>query len=392
MAHLIPSWSLLSRACRTAATAAVAFGFVLAPACAGAVDEDAGPAHMYVAGAEVRIDRPVEGDLVAAAGRIHVDQPVAGDAVLGAGSLDLQAPIGEDLRAAGGIVTVASRVQGDMLIAAGRIILTRAADVHGEAWLAAASVALGGRAISRVKVHAREITVTGEFYGPLELSADRIEIGEGARVYGDITYRSASEIKVHPLAHVEGKVTRAAAAIPVHESAAGVPGLKPLRPLVLAALFAFAVLVVALMPNLTGSAVRSLGAAPAKSLGLGTALLFGIPPVAVLLVITIIGIPIGVVLIAAYALGLIAGYVVTALFIAHRLARTVQRAPLGGWRRHAFLAGALLLLALATSVPYVGPVIAVLAAAGGLGALVLQRFSRHAASPPGAHRDAWPAA
>ena len=93
-----------------------------APATGAIAADDAAPSNVYMAGAEVRLDRAVGGDLVVAAGRIHVDQPVGGDAVLGAGSLDVQAPIAEDLRAAGGIGTVAGPVRGGVLIAAVEIV------------------------------------------------------------------------------------------------------------------------------------------------------------------------------------------------------------------------------------------------------------------------------
>ena len=147
---------------RTAATqrflgilafSALAFAFA-APG--WGAEDDSTRSNAYVAGAEVRIDRPVDGDVVAAAGRIHVDPPVAGDAVIGAGSLDLQAAVGDDPRAAGGIVTVGAAVQGEVLIAAAKIIFSKSASIHGQAWLAAASVTLAGRTMSAIKVHARD--------------------------------------------------------------------------------------------------------------------------------------------------------------------------------------------------------------------------------------------
>lgn len=377
---------------RAAFRALLAVVTALATAPAGAVDDDGAPLNVYMTGAEVRIDRPVEGDLVVAAGRIHIDQPVGGDAVLGAGSLDVQAPIGEDLRAAGGIVTLASRVQGEVLVAAGRIIVNPGAEIHGETWLAAANVTLAGRALSSVKVYARELTVLGEIYGPLDISADRIEIGDNARVYGDVTYSSANAIKIHPGAQIAGNVIRNPGKLEVREPAATIPGLKPLRPLLIAALFAAGVLLHALFPRFTTDAVGTLAAAPAKSLGLGTALFLSVPPVAVLLVITIIGIPIGVILAAAHGLALLGGYLVTGFFLAAKLGQTLHRPALAGWQRYVLFAGALLLLALVTSIPYVGLVVLVLALAAGLGAIVLQRFSRPPAIAPVENRDNWPSA
>ena len=359
-----------------------------------AVEQDGSPSNVYMTGAEVRIDRAVEGDLTVAAGRVHVDKAVGGDALLGAGSIDVQAPIGEDLRAAGAIVTVANSVEGSALIAGARVILTQASEIYGEAWVAAGNVTLAGRALSAVRIYAREVSIQGEIRGPVNISSDRIYITESARIDGDITYTGANPIDIRPGAQVTGSVTRTTTGkLESANTAANVPGLKPLRPLVIAALFALGVLLHALSPSFTANAVRTLGAAPAKSVGLGAALFFSVPPIAVLLVITIIGIPVGLTLIAAYAFVLVVGYIVSAFFLAGKLGRALRQRTLAGWMRYAFLAAALLLLALATSVPYVGPLVLLLAAAGGLGAIVLQRFSRRgSATRRGPGSDYWPAA
>jgi cytoskeletal protein CcmA (bactofilin family) len=351
----------------------------------GAEEEKAAPSNVYMTGAEVRIDRPVAGDLVTAAGRIHIDHPVTGDAVLAAGSIDVQSAVREDLRAAGGIVTLAGPVGHEVLIVAGRIILTPAADVHGETWLAAADVTLAGRVAEATRIYARSIRLSGEIRGPAELSAERIDILAGAHVHGDIVYSSAREITIDPRARVDGKVIRRPKKLDAGQSAK-VPGLKPLRPLAVAALLALGILALALFPRVTTGAVRTLMGAPGKSLGLGTALFFSVPPIAVLLVITLIGIPIGIALIAAYAIGLLLGYVVSAALVGHALARSIGRPPPSGWHRYAFVGAAMLLLVVATSIEYLGPVLLWLACSFGLGALVLQRFSRHSVL---AGRDEW---
>src|SRR5688500_15641872 len=73
----------------------------------GAVEEDVA-SNVYLAGADVRINRGVEQDVVAAAGRIYVEQAIVGDALLAAGSVDVYAPVGDDLRVAAGIATLAN--------------------------------------------------------------------------------------------------------------------------------------------------------------------------------------------------------------------------------------------------------------------------------------------
>ena len=70
-----------SSALAVSATLLALCGLVLSPA--WAVEEDGTPSNVYMTGAEVRIERAVEGDLTVAAGRIHVDQAVGGDGAVG---------------------------------------------------------------------------------------------------------------------------------------------------------------------------------------------------------------------------------------------------------------------------------------------------------------------
>jgi cytoskeletal protein CcmA (bactofilin family) len=377
--------------CGFAATLGAAF-LTLSPTQGYATEDDRSADPVYMTGAEVRIDRPIDGDLIAAAGRIHIDQPIGGDAVLGGGSLEIHGAVAEDLRAAGGIVTVAGPVHGDAMIAAGRITLSRNAEMHGHVWLAGSSVSIDGRSRGSMKVYGRDVALLGDIYGPVDISAERIQIRGSARVYGDVVYASRTEITIDPGAKIMGTVTHTPGKLDVGERSTGIPGLKPLRPLLLVALFAAGVLLSALCPAFTRNSVRMLAAAPVKSVGLGSALFFSVPPVVILLIITIIGIPVGLALAAVHAIALAVGYLIVGFFIAQKLAQLLHRQPAYGWQL-TFLAAALVLLALAASIPYAGPLALVLAMAAGLGAMVLQAFSGYGGRARRARNsDAWPGA
>ena len=358
-----------------------------------AADDDGYADPAYMTGAEVRIDRAVDGDLIAAAGRIQIEQPIAGDAILGAGSLELMAPVGEDLRAAGGFVTVGNRVRGEVMIVAGRIAFTPGADIHGHAWLAGSRVTIDGRAQASLKVYGRDVAILGEVYGPLEISADRIQVGGAARIHGDVSYTSRNDISIDPQAKISGKVTRVATKINVNDGSTAIPGLKPMRPLLLAGLFGAGALLYGLLPGFVRTSVRTLGEAPVKSLGLGSALFFSVPPIALLLIITIIGIPIGVALAAVHAIALIVAYLVIGFFVAKKLEQPLRHRLQATVWRFVFFAAALLLLAVVTSIPYAGPIALLLMLAAGLGAIVLRTFSRYGSGAPAARsRDVWPGA
>lgn len=336
-------------------------------------DEDT--SNVYMTGPEVRPTAPINGDLVAAAGRISLEHPVEGDAVLVAGSIDLRARVGDDLRAAGGIVSLSGRVLGEALIAGGSIAIGPEAEVAGRAWLAGGDVALGGRFHHGVTAYARNILVLAEITGNVRLVGETIEILPAARISGTVTYVSNTEIKVHPGARVSGKIVREPGTFPVLR----LPGWPPFRPLLMFGLLAAGALLLALFPRFTASALRTVGAAPLSSLGLGTAIFFSGPPVIVLLVITIIGIPIALVLAGIYAAALLAGFLVAAFFVGERLLQIARRqAATGYWARVAALAVALLLLWFVRHLPYAGGFLILLALVIGLGAMVLQAFSNYA--------------
>ncbi|OGA39975.1 MAG: hypothetical protein A3G24_14005 [Betaproteobacteria bacterium RIFCSPLOWO2_12_FULL_62_13] len=340
-------------------------------------DKDA--ANVYMTGAEVMIDAPVSGDLFAAAGRISVDHPVSGDAVLAAGSIDLRSGIGDDLRAAGGFVSVTGRVSGEALIAGGSIAFGPDTEVLGRVWLAGGDIAVAGSLANGLRVYGKNILLLGEVNGEVRLTGERIEILPSARINGDIIYSSNQEIRIVPGAWVRGTITRAPGSFEFPHPKFDVPGLPALRPLLFLGLLAAGALLLVLFPRFTAASLQTVQAAPLKSLGLGIAILFSLPPVILLLIITIIGVPIALALAAFYAVALLTGYLVTAFFIGEKLARAVRRQiePTFGLRIGS-LAAALLLLWLAYTIPYVGGFVILIALIVGLGAMVLQAFSSYA--------------
>jgi hypothetical protein len=202
----------------------------------------------------------------------------------------------------------------------------------------------------------------------------------GARIHGDVSYKARDEIQIDPDARIDGRVTRVPRALEAQERWFELPLLKFMRPMLLVGLLIAGMLLYMVFPRFTARSVTTLARAPLKSLGLGTALLFSVPPVAVLLIITIIGIPVGVALAAFYAAALLVAYLVTAIFIGDRFVRALPRQWRGPVARGAALAIALVLLSFANNIPYAGVLVVLLALTAGLGAAALQAYVRQAGS------------
>lgn len=329
---------------------------------------------MYLSGTEVRPQRPITGDLVAAAGRITLDHYVQGDATLAAGNIEVRGGIGEDLRAAGGIVSLSRRIAGDLLVAAGNVAFGPEAEVNGRAWIAANEAAVAGHFRRELTVYARHILVFAEVDRDVRLVAESIEIMPGARIKGKLTYKSGEEIKVHPGAQI-GTLFQEPGSTPRLEL---LPGLPPFRPLLMLGLLASGALLLGLFPRFTIAAARVVGARPLQSLGLGTAIVLSTPPVIVLLTLTIIGIPIALAAAGLYAATLLAGYLVAACFLGAALLRLARKNPtVHYWPQVGVLAIGLLLLGLVRHVPYVGLFLILLVLIVGVGAMALHAFTRY---------------
>lgn len=131
-----------------------------------------------------------------------------------------------------------------------------------------------------------------------------------------------------------------------------------------------------LFPRAVHGMESTIARHPGRSLLAGLALLFTVPPVAVLCMVTVIGLPIGLALFLLYPLLLLLGYLGTAFFVSRRIAVAVtkQSEPLGGKKQLLYLAVALLLLSLALAVPFFGGLVLFLAVIVGMGGFAVWTY------------------
>ena len=334
--------------------------------------------NLYVAGSTVRLESDVPGDLFAAGGNVTVNKLVGEDAVIAGGGVNVDAPVGEDLRVAAGNVAVGGQIGGDAAIAGGKVNITRDAKIAGDAWLAGGEVRVNGAIGKELRVYGDEIVVAGEVIGDARLRGRRIAIAPGAVINGELQYTSPNDIVISPDTRIAGKILREPEPDRwiTKEQRHGISIF--LSVVWLVGLIAAGALLLLLFPNLTRRTESNMRAAPLKSLGLGSAILFAAPPIIILLFVSVIGIPVALVLLATYAILLLIGYLTTAAFIGDRIARLARKSAelTTGWRI-ASMALALILLTLVGAIPFLGGFIILIALLFGLDAFVLQLFQRY---------------
>lgn len=345
----------------------------------GAAEAHSGAGNSYLGGGEVRVSRPVPADLYAAGGTVVVAESVAEDAALTGGKVDVMASVGHDLRVAGGKVRIDARIGGDLVAAGGDVSISSGSSVGGDVMLAGGDVRFAGQAMKDVKLAGGRLVLAGEVRGNARLYGQEIRLEPGAKVLGDLVYASKHPLSDQELALVEGNVRREDD--PAGRNVEFSTGW--LHPAFFVSMLVCGSVLFLVFPNAVSGAEQAMRNAPLRSLALGLALLFALPPVAILFMITVIGIPIGFGLMLIYPLLLLLGYLCAALFVGHTAAQAMKQSGRTGtaWQI-GFLALALVLLSIAANIPVLGGLLVFLAALTGMGALVqwLYRCYRHGRS------------
>lgn len=335
-------------------------------ATASAETSEAG--NTYLAGGELKIVQPVAGDLIAAGGRISVEGDVGADAAIAGGAVDIRSPVRQDLRVAAGTVHIDQGVGADLVAAGGRVNIEPAATISGSAWLAGSDVRIDGKIRRGAKIYGNKITLSGEIDGDTRLYGEQIVLTPTARINGNLSYASPVAFPENQRAQVSGTITRLGTPEEWGTPRAGSIALSWFHPIFLISMLICGMLLYLLFPNAVLGTQQAIEQHPVRSLLTGLALLFTVPPLAVLFMATVIGLPIGFTLLLLYPLTLLLGYLATAFFIGKKLAVAMEHADRLSLKKQVlFLALALLILSLALAVPFLGGFILLLAIMLGIG-------------------------
>lgn len=355
----------------------VSCGVVLAsdnPASDRVVRLDLAADH-FMAGASVRLDTPVTGDLLAAGGEVEVNAAVGGDAAIAGGKLRLTGDIAKDAYVAGGQLDLAGTVGGNARIAGGQVETNRDFRILGNASVTGGDLKLRGNVGGYLQVAGGRLMLDGVVDGDVIANAGELTLGPNARIAGKLRYASRHAPKQDPAAQVAGGLERMP--MPTRLTrfddddrrmmARGVGLLWTLGVMLLAAVL------VAGLPGLSASIARVARTRAGFSLLLGFILLVCVPIAVVFMAITIIGIPLALLTLWLYFVLLLAGYVAGCIALAdgalHRFRPT--KANRLGWRVLTAILAVLVVTVIAR-IPVLGGIVSLVVLLAGIGAIALQ--------------------
>jgi cytoskeletal protein CcmA (bactofilin family) len=257
---------------------------------------------LYAAGEEVIVESVVAGDAVLAAGTVLVNGDVRDDVLAAGRYVNIAGGVGDDVRLAGEVVTVSGNVLGHAAIAASEVRITKGAWIRDWAWLAGSSVLIDGGIGGDLLVAGSDVRITGDVRGDADIIADRIHIGDGAVINGDLTWRSENEPIIDDTVVIRGEIIRGE--LPdIDEGDSLAWRLLAMLSVVLAAGVLFT-----LFRSHCESCAALLEARPGISLLLGLVVFATVPLVTALLFATAIGAVLGVLLLMTYGIAILLGF------------------------------------------------------------------------------------
>jgi cytoskeletal protein CcmA (bactofilin family) len=320
----------------------------------------------YAAGEKVTSSARIGGDLVTAGGELRLGGEVMADILAAGGEVLIRGRVHDDVRVAAGELLVQAVIRDDLIAAGGRIRLDEGAWVGGDSWLTGGEVIIEGRLNGPLQASAGTVIISGSIASDVLIWADEIEIMPGARIDGDLRYRSPEPAVIHEGAVVTGDVIHTEVDVPTGPVIAG---LLFMLALMFVSLLVTAVVLYLLFNRIADQAAVIIREGFWSSVGLGLAMLAATPVVIVLLLSTGIGSLLAAMLLLVYVLLIITGYLSGAYAFTMKLRGLFTSGSPGRLTGSLWITVGLLVLNIIALVPILGFAVGLLVMTSGIGAL-----------------------
>lgn len=321
---------------------------------------------IYAAGEEVVSSAWIGGDLVTAGAELRLGGEVMADILAAGGEVLIRGRVHDDVRVAGGELLIQAVIRDDLIAAGGRIRVDEGARVGGNSWLTGGEIIIDGRLNGPLHASAGTVVISGSIASDVLIWAQEIEIMPGARIDGELRYRSPEPAVIHEGAVISGEVVHTELDVPTGPVVAGL--------LFTLALMFVTLVVTAVVLYLLFGRIADQAAAISRerfwsSVGLGLAMLAATPVVIILLLSTGIGSLLAAMLTLVYILLIISGYLSGAYTFTLKMRGLFTGGSPGRLTGSLWISLGLLVLSVIALVPVLGFVVGLLVITSGMGAL-----------------------
>jgi cytoskeletal protein CcmA (bactofilin family) len=254
--------------------------------------EQVAEGDLYAVGQAVAISGKVAGDAQLLGLSTTLNGSVASDTLMVGGVVSVAGEVGDDVRVVGGDVTVSGTIIGDLFVIGGTLTVLSSAKIEGDIIFFGQEADIAGTVGHDVMGNATTWRLDGPIAGGVDITTSQLTLGERAAVARDVRYVSHQELTRAPAASVTGSVVRND---PLLVADTGV--WQTLAIFVLTVLFAALSWYVLLRRSLE-DVIATTTTATVRSGLIGLAIIFVVPFLATVLVVSQLGALVGLILVA----------------------------------------------------------------------------------------------
>lgn len=324
---------------------------------------------LYIAAFRATIDADVDGDVSLAAVTTEINGDVGGSVHALAGTSTINGEVGGTLYVAGGITRLNGTIDGNVIVTGGRLELGNEARVGGDLITFSAQSRIGGDVDGKIYGSVLLYSQSGSVSGNLDIQADRITLADTATVGDDLNYQSQTDADIHASASIGGETNRTNA---TPWNGIGDGALAPFGQMLrlVWSMIAGAILI-ACAPRLfykaAANAAQVLPAGIAGILGL-----ILVPLIAIVMFLSVLMLPVGVLLMVLMTLAMYLTQIVVGITIGRSILPRRWRDGSRGFLLFAMVVGSIIIGALRMApVPYLNAIVLVLVSIWGFGALLM---------------------
>jgi cytoskeletal protein CcmA (bactofilin family) len=328
--------------------------------------------NLYAAGNTITIDGTVSGDLIAAAQTVTVNGRVEGDIIVAAQNITVNGEVGGNIRVIGTAVTLNGPVARNVNAFGSNIILGATSDIGWDAYVVGSNLESRGNIDGDLSGNVGRALINGKIGKDVNLTISDTNLNQGltispeAVITGNISYTSKNPAQISETAKVGGKVDQQ------------MPKTNQINWLAIwawARVYSiFCALVVGLVliflgKNITTKILNKIEDKPYKMLVPGLILMFILPPIALVLMFTIIGIPLALIIIAWWLIMIYLARIFTAILVGQTILESLRKKNKDNVKLIWSLILGVIICWLLFSIPFIGWIISLVAIWLGLGAI-----------------------
>ena len=326
--------------------------------------------NLFAASDTITINGVISGDVIAAAKSITINGRVEGDIIAIAQNININGEIGGNVRIIGNALVINGSVARNINAFGSEVIIGEKARIGWDVIIAATNTQINGVINGALNTYGKQTLIAGKIGKNVtaraynENQSSGLIVSSGAIINGDLNYTAKNKAEIKTGAEISGQTNYK---LPPIKAKNTITIWAWERLFSILSMILIGLIFVFILPKNTQRLIADIKIQPIKLLFIGAMVLLIIPPLALVLTLTIIGIPLAISLIAIWLAGIFFAQTLFAIFLGELIIKNLRQAQTPVF--WSLLLGAII-ISLLFSLPFIGWIINFLVIGLGLGSIL----------------------